>query len=154
ERWSLLERLFGGDAVQAALASCGHVDIRRRMLPGDVTVKVVLALSLFSGEGYNSVLAKVMPALAGPLPPGGGVPTGPALSPARARLDEEVFQVLVQAPADETDPEAVEGAYEFGLELPAFDGTPLDLADTKEIRACFATPTGGRHPQARAVTLT
>jgi hypothetical protein len=37
----LLERLVGCDAVAAALESCGHVDVQRRNLPGDVTVKVV-----------------------------------------------------------------------------------------------------------------
>lgn len=153
ERSSLLERLVGGDAVRAALASCGHVDARRRMLPGDVTVKVVLALGLFSGEGYDSVLARVMPALAGPAP-GGGVPTGSALSQARARVDEQVFQVLFQTTAGEPDPGPVAGVCEFGLELTVFDGTTFDLADTEQIRACFATPTGGGHPQARVVTLT
>jgi hypothetical protein len=80
-RSSLLERLVGCDAVRAALASCGHVDVRRRVLPGEVTVKVVLGLGLFSGEGYDSVLAKMVPALSGPLPPG-AVPTGSALSQA------------------------------------------------------------------------
>ena len=154
ERSSLVERLTGSGAVRAALALCGHVDARRRVLTGEVTVKVVLGLGLFSGEGYDSVLAKVMPALAGLVPPGAGVPTGSALSQARARVDEKVFQALFQATAGEPAGEPVVGATEFGLELTAFDGTTFDLADTQAIRACFATPTGGRHPQARAVTLT
>ena len=95
-RWSLLERLIGCDAVRAALVSCGHVDVRRRVLPGEVTVKVVLGLGLFGGEGYDSVLAKVIPLLSGPLGPG-AVQTGPALSQARARVNEKVFQALFQA---------------------------------------------------------
>lgn len=152
-RSSLLERLVGGDAVRAALGSWGHVDVRRRVLPGEVTVKVVLGLGLFSGEGYDSVLAKVIPALSGPLPPE-AVPTGSALSQARARVDEKVFQALFRATAAEPERGPVVGACEFGLELTAFDGTTFDLADTEAMRACFATPTGGRHPQARVVTLT
>jgi Insertion element 4 transposase N-terminal/Transposase DDE domain len=151
-RSSLLERLVGCDAVRAALASRGHVDVRRRALPGGVTVKVVLGLGLFSGEGYDSVLAKVIPALSGPLP--GAVPTGSALSQARARVDEKVFQALFQATAADPDRGPVVGACEFGLELTAFDGTTFDLADTDAMREWFATPTGGRHPQARVVTLT
>jgi hypothetical protein len=152
-RSSLLERLVGCDAVRAALASCGHVDVRRRVLPGEVTVKVVLGLGLFSGEGYDSVLAKVVPALSGSLPPG-AVPTGSALSQARARVDEKVFQALFQARAAEPDRGPVVGACEFGLELTAFDGTAFDLADTDAMREWFATPTGGCYPQARVVTLT
>jgi hypothetical protein len=88
-RSSLLELLLGRDAVRAALASCGHVDVRRRVMPGEVTVNVVLGQGLFSGEGYDSVLAKLVPALSGPLPAGAGVPTGSALSQARARVEEK-----------------------------------------------------------------
>jgi hypothetical protein len=117
----LLERLVGCDAVAAALESSGHVDIRRRDLPGDVTVKVVLGLGLFSKEGYDSVLAKVFPAVAAPAP-GRGVPTGSALSQARARVDAKVFQATAARP----DPGPVIGAWEFGLELTAFDGTTFD----------------------------
>jgi Insertion element 4 transposase N-terminal/Transposase DDE domain len=153
-RSSLLELLVGRDAVRAALASCGHVDVRRRVLPGEVTVNVVLGLGLFSGEGYDSVLAKVVPALSGPLPPGVGVPTGSALSQARARVDEKVFQALFRATAAEPERGPVVGAREFGLELTAFDGTIFDLADTDAMREWFATPTGGCHPQARVLTLT
>jgi hypothetical protein len=149
----LLERLVGGDAVSTALAGCGHVDVRRRALPGDVTVKVVLGLGLFSTEGYDSVLAKVYPVVAAPAP-GRAVPTGSALSQARGRVDEKVFQALFQSTAAQPQPAAVIGASEFGLELTAFDGTTFDLADSDAIAACFATPTGGRHPQARVVTLT
>jgi Insertion element 4 transposase N-terminal/Transposase DDE domain len=148
----LLERLVGCDAVAAALASSGHVDLRRRDLPGDVTVKVVLGLGLFSTEGYDSVLAKVFPAVAAPAP-GRGVPTGSALSQARARVDAKVFQSLFQATAARPEPGPVTGGWEFGFELTAFDGTTFNLADSDEIAACFATPTGGRHPQARVVTL-
>jgi hypothetical protein len=149
----LLDRLVGCDAVSAALDSCGHVDVRRRALPGEVTVKVVLGLGLFSTQGYDSVLAKVYPAVAAPAP-GGAVPSGPALSQARTRVDEKVFQTLFQSTAARPEPAPVIGASAFGLELTVFDGTTFDLADTDEMRKCFATPTGGRHPQARAVTLT
>jgi Insertion element 4 transposase N-terminal/Transposase DDE domain len=151
-RSSLLDRLVGADVAQA-LDSCGHVDIRRRALPGDATVKTVLTLGLFSGEGYDSVLAKVMPAL-GSTPPGAKVPTGSALSQARDRVDEKVFQALFQAGAERPEPGPVVGATGLGLELTVYDGTTFDLANTKEVRAEFATPTGGRHPQARVVTLT
>jgi hypothetical protein len=124
------------------------------VLTGEVTLKVVLGLGLFSGEGYDSVLAKVMPALAGSLPPGQAVPTGSALSQASARVDEKAFHALFHATVDEPVGEPVAGATDFGLEMTAYDGTTFDLADTDAMRECFATPTGGRHPQARVVTLT
>src|SRR6266536_3345057 len=78
-RAGVLGWLAGGEAVRAALASEGHVDARRRVLTGEVTVAAVLGLCLFSGEGYDSVLARVVPAVA----PGAAVPTASALSQAR-----------------------------------------------------------------------
>jgi hypothetical protein len=137
-RSSLLDQLVGGSAVAAALISCGHVDVRRRALPGDVTVKVVLGLGLFSTEGYDSVLAKVYPAVAAPAA-AGAVPSGSALSQARARVDEQVFQALFRATAASPEPAPVVGACEFGLELTAFDGTTFDLADTEAMAACFGS---------------
>src|SRR6266536_3230474 len=79
-RAGVLGWLAGGEAVRAALASEGHVDARRRVLTGEVTVAA-------------------------------------------------------------------------GLGLTAFDGTVFDLAATEEVAAQFAVPSGGRHPQARLVTL-
>jgi hypothetical protein len=48
---------------------------------------------------------------------------------------------------------ATAGSVVFGLVLTAVDGTVLDLAATEQMRARFATPSGGRFPQARVVTL-
>ena len=45
------------------------------------------------------------------------------------------------------------GSVVFGLVVTAVDGTVLDLAATDAMRARFATPSGGRFPQARVVTL-
>ena len=47
----------------------------------------------------------------------------------------------------------VAGLGVFGLVVTAVDGTVVDLADTAEMRERYATPSGGRFPQARIVTL-
>lgn len=157
-RSGLLERLASSVAVRNALSKAGHVDRRRRLLPGETTVTVVLGLGLFSGQGYDSVLATVVPALPGALPPGAAVPTASALSQARDRVDPAVFELLFQlgasGPSLHGEADLADWAYEFGLEVTAFDGTTFDLANTEEMAAVFATPTGGRHPQARVVTHT
>jgi hypothetical protein len=156
-RSSLLDQLCGGDEVEAALSACGHVDVRRRVLTGEVTTKVVLGLALYSGQGYDSVLATVIPRLPA-IAPATKVPTGSALSQARTRVSPDVFANLFYANATPSDPpvlagRSAEGSRAFGLELTAFDGTTMQLADTDSMRECFATPTGGQHPQARLVTL-
>jgi hypothetical protein len=109
----------------------------------------VLGLCLFSGEGYDSVLSRVVPALA----PGAQVPTASALSQARARLAGQPVRALFEAAAGRRPAAAVPGAEAFGLELTAVDGTCVDLAATEDNGTQFAVPSGGRHPQARLVTL-
>ena len=47
----------------------------------------------------------------------------------------------------------VAGLRVFGLVVTAVDGTVVDLADTAQIRERYATPSRGRFPQARVVTL-
>src|SRR5215475_11602160 len=133
----------------AALAAEGHADARRRVLTGEVTVAAVLGLCVFSGEGYDSVLARVVPALA----PGAAVPSAAALSQARARLRGQPTKALFEAtaarqaatPAPGGEAEAAGGEAEaaggeaeadggraFGLEVTAFDGTCVDLAAAAE----------------------
>src|SRR6266540_2937665 len=129
-RAGLLTDLVGGNTVGVALAQAGHVDGRRRVLTGMVTVLTVLGLCLFRSEGYDSVLARVLPLLPGVLAPGAPVPTAGAGNDAGAP-----------------------GVTWLGLELTVFDGTVVDLAATPEIAAEFAVPSGGRFPQARLVTL-
>jgi hypothetical protein len=151
-RSSVLQLLVGREAITAALARAGHVDKRRRVLTGEVTVAAILGLCLFSGEGYDSVLARVLPRAPGALAPGAAAPTGSALSQARARLVGEPLREMFTETARAGGPETV-GSTVFGLELTAFDGTVTDLAATAEIETQFAVPSGGRHPQARLVTL-
>src|SRR6266540_5685263 len=160
----LLRRIAGWEAVTQALARAGHVDTRQRTLTGEVTVDAVLGLCLFSGEGYDSVLARVIP----------DPPTASALSQARARLADhsmrELFEVTVADPAGSADGKeekeeekekekekegrgTAPGSTALGFWLSAFDGTVVDVAATAENAAAFAVPTGGRRPQARLVTL-
>jgi hypothetical protein len=104
--------------------------------------------------GLDSVLARVLPLLPGALAPGTSVPTGSALSQARTRLAGDPLHLLFQASTGAATPDTdVAGATWCGLTLTVFDGTVLDLAAVAAIEAEFATPAGGRFPQARLVTL-
>jgi hypothetical protein len=152
-RSGLLAGLAGGDTVGEALTRAGHVDGRRRVLTGVVTVVTVLGLCLFRSEGYDSVLARVLPLLPGVPSPGAPVPTGSALSQARTRLHGDALGTLFTASAGAGNDVGVPGVAWLGLELTVFDGTVVDLAATPEIAAQFAIPSGGRFPQARLVTL-
>jgi hypothetical protein len=70
-RAGLLGRIVDTDAIAAALEGAGHVDARRRDLPGEVTAVAVLNLCLYSGEGYDTVLKRTFGQLPGnPARPG------------------------------------------------------------------------------------
>jgi len=137
--------------VTSGLTAAGHTDRRRRALTGLVTVAAVLGLCLFRRESYDLVLARVLPASPRQAMDGGR-PSGQALSAARARLAPRTMQEVFDQTAAVMPPAGAE-SYAFGLLLTAFDGTVLDLPATGDLAAEFATPAGGKYPQARLVTL-
>lgn len=151
-RSRLLACLLDSASVEAALDGAGHVDGRRRVLTGEATVHVVLGLCLFSGEGYDSVLARVMPLLGGAAAVGGAVPSGAALSQARGRVGEHPVQHLFEASAAAPPAPGI-GAEAFGLELTVFDGTTVELPAEPDLIEEFGRPTGGPRPLARIVAL-
>lgn len=181
-RESVLSAVMGAGLVGRALERAGHAEVRRQVLTGEVTALVVLGGCLYSGEGYDSVLARVVPAAA-VRAPGAKVPTSSALCQARARLGEAPMRALFELTAasplapGQTAPDgdvpdgdvpggeapgravpghagpAQAGARAFGLEVVAVDGTVWDLAASPAIGAGHPTPRGGRHPQARMVAM-
>lgn len=138
------------DAVTAGLTAAGHVDRRRRVLTGMATVATILGLCLFRREGYDLVIDRTLAAV--PRVRVEGNPCGAALSKARVRLADDAMRLVFEHTAAAM-PAPCPECFAFGLLVTAFDGTLFDLAATEEIGAVFATPTGGRFPQARVVTL-
>ena len=141
--------------VGAALAAAGYVERRRRVLTGAVTTVLVLGLCLFAGEGSASVLGRLWPLL-GSFNPAvvlGGPVSAVALSQARARLPVGVLRAVFEAAAGAGWAGLTPGLRVFGLVVTAVDGTVFDLAAADAVGGRFATPSGGRFPQARVVTL-
>lgn len=141
------------DAVSTAVAEVDGG--RRRLLTQPVVTVLILGLCLFSGEGYAGVLGRLWPLL-GTFNPGlllGGPATAVALSQARARLPVAVMRALFEAAAARGGSEPGCGQRIFGLLVTAVDGTVFDVAATTAMRGRFTTPSGGRFPQVRVVTL-
>jgi Transposase DDE domain/Insertion element 4 transposase N-terminal len=150
-----LKVVAGVDSVGAALAGAEPGDVRRRSLTGGVVTVLILGLCLFSGEGYAGVLGRLWPLL-GTFNPGlllSGPVSAVALSQARSRVPVAVMRALFEAGAARVGVEPAYGQRIFGLLVTAVDGTVFDVARTKEMRGRFATPSGGRFPQVRVVTL-
>src|SRR6266540_26147 len=152
---SAMSRVGSGTAGAGLLADRGDAESRLRRTvaagPGVVVVAAVLGLCLFRRENYDLVLARVLAGSPRRVIDG-GPPTGQALSTARTRLAPQAMRTVFEQAAA-CMPAAGPGSYAFGLLLTAFDGTVFDLAATADITAQFATPSAGRFPQARLVTL-
>ena len=142
--------LVGPELIGWAQAEAGHVDGRRRVLTGTVTAMIVLGLCLFRRDSVAVVTARVTERI--PRVRVEGVPSGPAVSKARARVPAAVWEQLFLAATADMPPVGAE-SYAFGLLVTAIDGTVFDLADTAPMRAGFTTPSKGRFPQARMVAL-
>jgi hypothetical protein len=143
------------EAVRAAVAAAGHADARRADLSAEVTAVLVLGVCLF-GEGCDAVVGRLWPYLSAFNPAlalRGGPVTAAALSQARGRLPAGVMREVFEAGARaDPTPEETPGLRVFGMVATATDGTVFDLAAADDVAGRFATPAGGRFPQARAVT--
>lgn len=142
----LLTRTFTPAAVDAAVATTDRAEVRSRLLPARVTVYYVLAMCLFSGQGYEEVMRLLV----------GGlewmsrwrrawtVPSTAAIAKARARLGAEPLRALFAAVVHPLATEATRGSWYRGLRLVAMDGATLDVPDTTENDEHFGRPGSSR----------
>src|SRR6266511_1728043 len=130
---SAMSRVGSGTAGAGLLADRGDAESRLR--------RTVAAGPGGAVEVGDTVLGGVLRSVA-----------DEALITARTRLAPQAMRTVFEQAAA-CMPAAGPGSYAFGLLLTAFDGTVFDLAATADITAQFATPSAGRFPQARLVTL-
>ena len=92
----VLTRTFPPDLVDAVVRETGRGEQRHRLLPARLVVYYVLAMALFSSEGYEEVMRSLVEGLSWE----SGwrqrwtVPSQPAISQARARLGVEPMAEL------------------------------------------------------------
>ena len=142
----LLTRAFSPAAVDAAVASTDRGEVRNRLLPARVVVYYVLAMCLFSGQGYEEVMRLLV----------GGlewmsrwrralvVPSTAAIAKARTRLGAEPLRALFEATVRPLATDTTRGAWYRGLRLVAMDGATLDVPDTTENDEHFGRPGSSR----------
>lgn len=149
-------------AIDAAIATAGAQERRRRLLPARLVVGLVIAMGLWAREGLRDVLANLVEGLRerDPAPwRDWHPPAKSALTQARRRLGPRPLFLLFRRLAGPAAPPGLPGAYLFGLRLMAIDGSTLDLPDTPENARAFGRPTTGRgekvgaFPQLRLVWL-
>src|SRR5690349_2544190 len=157
----LLTRVFPPAVVDAAVSGADRGEVRSRLLPARVVVYYVLAMCLFSGQGYEEVMRLLVGGLewVGRWRGAWSVPSTAAIAKARARLGPQPLRALFAAVVAPLAAEATPGAWYRGLRLVAIDGAVLDVPDTVENETRFGRAGSGRgegrgaFPQVRVVGL-
>lgn len=150
DRRGLLEELLADGVIGQAVASAPHAHQLDRALNAKMTVICVLVGCVFPG-GYDTVLATAFGLPGLPARPGTQVPSGPALSKARALLGEHVMKRLFELDAARSDTDLGIGSLWHGMETTASGGTTADLFACEVLAEAFGVPEGGTKPQLRIV---
>jgi len=141
--------------IEEALEATGTATIRKRRLPAEQVVWLVLGLALYRDWSISRVVNHLHLALPGES--GRGVVPSASIQ-ARARLGEEPMRWLFERCAQSWAHASADRHRYRGLALYGVDGTTVRTLDSAENRAHFGGQSGGDrgasgYPQARLVTL-
>ena len=133
------------DWIQSALVATGKATVRRRRLPAEQIVWLVLGMALLRDRSIRSVAEHLRLAIAEP--DGTSIVAPSALSQARARLGEEPMEWLFHKAAALWGHASADRERWCGLAVYGVDGTKLFAADTPSNCEEFGKHTG-THPSA------
>ena len=141
--------------IQAALESTGTASMRRRRLPAEQVIWLVLGIALYRDRSIAHVADSLDLAL-----PGSSGPTASssAVTQARARLGDEPMEWLFRTCSDEWAHKSADRHRWRELAVYGVDGTTLRVPDSDKNREHFGLPSGGprglaAYPQLRLVCL-
>ena len=154
DRFEELARHLDPEWIERALRATGTTTIRRRRLPAEQVVWLVIGMGLFRRESIERVVDQ----LEIPLPDAGGPAVAKsAISQARQRLPEEPLAYLFETTATEWATRSAEAHRWRGLTLYGMDGTTMRVPDSPENRLAFGGQRGRNgdsgYPQVRVVAL-
>ncbi|MEU9763643.1 IS4 family transposase [Streptomyces sp. NPDC047987] len=147
--------------MDEVVAKCGRREQRSRLLPARVVVYFVLAMCLFSGQGYEEVARLLTQGLerVRQWEKPWHVPTTGAIGRARRRLGPEPLKALFAQVCRPVAVQDTAGAWYRGWRPVAVDGTVFDVPDTEANSTYFGRPGSGRgqqrsaYPQVRVAAL-
>jgi Insertion element 4 transposase N-terminal/Transposase DDE domain len=146
-----LSGLVPEQRLAAILSRCGRASQRRRRLPAESVVWLVVAMALFAADSIPKVWRRLHPTRDEP------EPDDSAFTQARRRLGVAPLRRLFLETARPMATHQSVGASYRGWRLMGLDGTTLDLPDTPDNARTFGRPTTGRaegaFPQVRLLAL-
>lgn len=142
----VLTRVFPPELVDEVVVGCGRLEQRSRLLPARVVVYFVLAMCLFSGQGYEEVARLLTQGLerVRRWEKPWRVPTTAAIGRARRRLGPEPLKVLFARVCRPVAAPDTAGAWYRRWRLVAVDGTVFDVPGTGANSSFFGRPGSGR----------
>lgn len=130
--------------IDEALAASGTATLRKRRLPADQVIWLVLGMALMRDRSISDVVQKLDLVLPG----ADGEPIAPsAITQARTRLGEEPLRWLFGRTAAQWSHASARRHQWRGLALYGADGTTLRVADSDENREHFGLASGGNRGQ-------
>lgn len=145
--WPNVIKHFDPILIEEALAATGTATIRKRRLPAERTVWLMLGMSVMRDLPIAAVARQLDIALPGP--DGSRTVASSALSQARARLGPDPMEWLYLRTAEEWAHRSADADRWHGLALYGVDGTTLRVADSVENRDHFGGHDSGRHEGGR-----
>ena len=143
--------------IAEALEATGTRTIRRRKLPAEMVIWLVIAMALFRDRSVATVLKHLRLAIDRDAPDGRGHTVAGAIPKARARVGDQPVEWLFNKTAFVWSEDSADKDRWRGLAVYAVDGSTLRLPDTPENVEHFGLPGTGRqrasYPQARIVAL-
>jgi len=148
-----LRESIDGQWIEEALQATGTATIRRRRLPAEQVIWLVLGMALFRDRRIHELVSWLGLAL-----PGRRAAVAPsAVAQARARVGEEPLRWLFERCAAKWASESADRTRWRGLALYGVDGTTVRVPDSPENRVRFGVGDGARgrgaYPLVRIVTL-
>lgn len=124
--------------IEEALEATGTATLRRRRLPAEQVVWIVLAMALFRDRSIEDVVSKLDLAL--PSKRGTVVPS--SITQARQRLGSEPMKWLFEVTGKKWSERSAQAHKWRGLSLYGMDGTVIRVPDTDENRDHFGGKSG------------
>lgn len=124
--------------IEEALAATGTATVRRRRLPADQVIWVVLGMGMFRDRPIEDVVSKLDLALPGD----GSTIARSSVSQARERVGSEPIRWLFERCASVWSARSAEAHRWRGLKLYGIDGSTVRVPDTPENREAFGGQSG------------
>ena len=161
EVFQAIETVISTDVIEQTLSHTNSIEERKRKLPSQLVVCLVIAMSLWSSDSMETVLKNLVNGLSRQWTKLGQywkVPSSSSITEARQRLGCRVMNQLFERVVRPLATPQTPGAFLGGLRVMAVDGTVLDVPDSKANAKVFGYPasrpgTRSAFPKVRLVLL-